>query len=106
MYDNAFGEYLRHLIKDAGMTQVQFYMALGITKPYFYDIISGKASPPPPKLQFKSMEILNADKETCTTFFDLAAGGRNEIPADVASWMNTHPGVINNIRRSMKKQII
>ena len=54
MGSNTFGNYLRYLIKKAGMTQTQFYTALGITKPYFYDILSGKVSPPPPELQFKA----------------------------------------------------
>ena len=33
MGSNDFGNYLRSLIKQAGMTQTQFYIALGITKP-------------------------------------------------------------------------
>ena len=27
----------------------KFYTALGIKKPYFYDILSGKVNPPPPR---------------------------------------------------------
>ena len=103
MGSDNFGNYLRSLIKKAGMTQTQFYTALGITKPYFYDIVSGKVSPPPPELQFKCLKILGADEETSAHFLDLAAKARGEIPADVASWMKTHPDVISNIRSSMSK---
>ena len=67
MCDLSFGDYLRTLIKQAGMTQTQFYTALEMTKPYFYDSISSRVSPHP-ELQFKSIEILEADKETCTVF--------------------------------------
>ena len=94
MGSNDFGNYLRNLIKQAGMTQTQFYIALGITKPYFYDILSGK---------FKCLNILDVDEKTSAQFLDLAAKARGEIPADVANWMNAHPEVISNIRNCMSK---
>lgn len=103
MNNLSFGDYLRALIKQAGMTQTQFYTSLGITKPYFYDILSGRVSPPPPELQFKSMEILGTDRESCTLFFDLAAKGRGEVPADIARWMNTHPNMVKVIRNNMNE---
>lgn len=34
-----FGELLKALIKESGMTHSEFYSTLRITKPYFYDII-------------------------------------------------------------------
>ena len=40
-----FGTYLVQAIKDANMVQEEFYTAVGIKKPYFYDILTG--SPPP-----------------------------------------------------------
>lgn len=97
--ENLFGEYLKTLIKQANMTQTQFYTAVGITKPYFYDILSGRVSPPPAELQFKIAQVLHVDSKTCAILFDLAAKGRKEIPADVALWMNNHPNEINNIRK-------
>ena len=48
----AFGDYLRAMIKQAKMSQAQFYTAVKITKPYFYDILSGKVNPPPPEMQY------------------------------------------------------
>ena len=36
-----FGIYLAKAIKDAKMTQYEFYSKAEIAKPYFYDIISG-----------------------------------------------------------------
>lgn len=97
----SFGEYLKVLIKDAGMTQYDFYTSLGIKKPYFYDILSGRTNPPPSKLQFKAMEILNADKETQNHFFDLAAKERGDIPADIANWVIDNPEAIESIRNEM-----
>ena len=46
---SVFGEYLVTEIKAAGMSQEEFYTAVGIAKPYFYDILT--ASPPPIDLQ-------------------------------------------------------
>ena len=41
----AFGEFLVGEIKQAGISQEEFYTAVGIKKPYFYDLLT--ASPPP-----------------------------------------------------------
>ena len=99
----SFGDYLKKLIKDAGMTQHEFYTAPGITKPYFYDILSGKVNPPPPELQFRAMEILNADSDSRKLFFDLAAKGRKDMPADIAKWVIDNPKAIESIRNRMEQ---
>ena len=100
-----FGELLKRLIRDAGMTQTQFYCLLGIKKPYFYEIVSGRVSPPPYPLQFKALEILNADEKTKILFFDKAAQGRNELPADVAMELSNNPQMINSIREKITSQM-
>ena len=100
--EQSFGEYLRHLIKVSGMTQHKFYTELGIRKPYFYDILSGRTNPPPYPLQLRAMEILQASNETREKFFDLAAKGRNELPADIARYIDENPDVLKNIRENMK----
>ena len=41
-----FGKYLAQLIKDAGMTQCDFYSEAEIARPYFYDMLSGRTNPP------------------------------------------------------------
>ena len=66
-----FCDLLGQMIKEANLSNVKFYTSLGIKKPYFYDILSGKVNPPPPD---KQIEL----------FFDLAAQERNEVPADIA----------------------
>lgn len=97
-----FGNYLRQLIKNAGMTQNEFYIALGIKKPYFYDIVSGRTNPPPYPLQLKAVEMLSADEDARERFFDLAAQGRNELPADIALYVTDNPSVLKDIRKNMK----
>ena len=62
---------------------------------------SGRTNPPPPELQFRAMEILNADGETQKQFFDLAAKGRKDMPADIAKWVIDNPKAIESIRNGM-----
>lgn len=100
--EDRFGDYLKRLIKEAGLTQTCFYRQLGIKKPYFYDIISGRVKPPPSHLQFKAMEILQADEETKECFFNLAAKERGELPADISKIIADNPKAIHEIRNELK----
>ena len=77
--EQSFGEYLRQLIRD-----------------------SGRTNPPPYPLQLKAMEILQASNETRERFFDLAAKGRNELPADIARYIDENPDALKSIREKMK----
>lgn len=79
-----FCELLALMIKEANLSNVKFYTSLGIKKPYFYDILSGKVNPPPPERQFAMLKLLNPTEEQRALFFDLAAQERNEVPADIA----------------------
>ena len=64
----AFGNFLREMIKQTGISQSAFYSAVEITKPYFYDILSGKVNPPPPDVQYKMLENLNLEKTDTIVF--------------------------------------
>lgn len=72
------------MIKEANLSNAKFYTALGIKKPYFYDILSGKVNPPPPDRQIAMLRLLKPKPEEIALFFDLAAQERNEVPADIA----------------------
>ena len=89
----AFGEYLVQEIKKAGMSQEAFYKAVGITKPYFYDLL--KSAPPHPGLQKKMIAVLEnqtgEDKDRRERLINLAAQGRQEIPADIKDYLLDHP---------------
>ncbi len=96
----AFGDYLVEQIKKAAMSQEEFYNAVGIKKPYFYDLLT--ATPPPIELQDRMLAVLDdktgADLERRSRFYDLAAAGRNEIPADIAKLISDHPTELTKIR--------
>lgn len=97
-----FGCFLKDLIKQCNMTQTTFYLEVGITKPYYYDIVSGKINPPPPEIQYKMLEILKGiSNEQRNTFLNLAAKGRGEIPADIAKLISDHPQNLEEIRTTL-----
>lgn len=93
-----YGEILTKLIKDKKMTQEVFYKKLGITKPYFYEIISGKINPPPPDTQIKILRILNPKDEDKEKLMDIAARQRKELPADVMIYLENKSKGLQKIR--------
>ena len=97
----AFGNFLRELIKQTGISQSAFYSAVEITKPYFYDILSGKVNPPPPDIQYRMLDHLNVDEQQHNEFLNLAAEGRGEIPADIAKLISEHPAELDKIRLTL-----
>lgn len=101
----AFGEYLVEQIREADMSQEEFYNAVGIRKPYFYDLLT--ASPPPSDLQNRMLSVLDtktgANNERRNKFYDLAAEGRGEIPADIAKLITDNPERIDSIRHELTK---
>lgn len=101
MDKKAFGNFLREMIKQAGISQAAFYSSIEITKPYFYDILSGKVNPPPPDVQYKMLENLNLDEQQRNEFLNLAAEGRGEVPADIARLIADHPLELDKIRSTL-----
>lgn len=97
-----YGELLTKLIKDKKMTQSDFYNELGIKKPYFYDIVSGKINPPPPKMQIKILNILKPEDRDKTELLDIAAKARNEIPADIMMYLKNDINSLKEIRNNQK----
>lgn len=100
-----FGVYLSGLIDEAGMFKTDFYGSIGITRPYFYEILTGN---PPPQETLEKMissleEKLGKDDKRRTKFFDLAAKCRDEIPADINDLIKAHPDKWSDIRDTLLK---
>lgn len=99
----AFGQFLVDEIKRADMSQEEFYTAVKIKKPYFYDLLT--STPPPIDLQNRMLEVLEAKTgakgERRNKFYDLAAQGRDEIPADIARFIADHPKDLDSIRAAL-----
>ncbi|WMJ77843.1 helix-turn-helix transcriptional regulator [Sedimentibacter sp. MB35-C1] len=101
-----FCDLLSELIKNANMTQTAFYTKLGIKKPYFYDILTGKANPPPPQRQFAMIEILEPNESNRILFFELAAQERKEVPADIAKFLENKKNRIAIRKKINYKRLI
>jgi len=103
-----FGLFLVEQIRSAGMSQEEFYNAVGIKKPYFYDILT--ASPPPIDLQNRMLAVLDektgVNLERRNTLYDLAAVGRKEIPADILKLISEHPKELTQIRTVLANLLI
>lgn len=97
----AFGNFLREMIRQTGISQSAFYSAVEITKPYFYDILSGKVNPPPPDIQYKMLDHLEVNEQQRNEFLNLAAEGRGEVPADIARMIAEHPLDLDKIRSTL-----
>ena len=97
----AFGNFLREMIKQTGISQSAFYSAVEITKPYFYDILSGKVNPPPPDVQYRMLKNLRLDEQQRNEFLNLAAEGRGEVPAEIARLIADHPLELDKIRSTL-----
>ena len=93
-----FGNFLREMIRQTGISQTTFYSAVGITKPYFYDILSGKVNPPTPDVQYRMLGNLDISEQQRNEFLNLAAGGRKEVPADIAQLIMGHPAELDKVR--------
>ena len=98
--ERRFCELLAQMIKESNLSNVKFYTALGIKKPYFYDILGGKVNPPPRDRQFAMLRLLKPTDEQKALFFDLAAKERNEVPADIAVQLEK-----SEIRKNLRKDI-
>ena len=93
-----YGAILTRIIKERKITQQDFYNQLGIRKPYFYDIVSGKTNPPPPETQLKILRILKPKEEDKKRLLEVAAQERKEMPADILLYLKNNMNSIENIR--------
>lgn len=102
---SGFGSYLAELIKSAGMTQFEFFSEVGIAKPYFYDILSGRANPPPRETLERMMDVLEKhlpqDEKRRIEFINRAAISRGEIPCDISDMILGHPECWNSLRTTL-----
>ena len=98
-----FGSYLVNLISETSMSQAEFISAVGIARPYFYNILTG--SPPPRETLEKMYGVLekqlSPDETRHSTFMNLAAKCRGEIPADIEELIRKHPDQWDSIRSTL-----
>lgn len=93
-----FGVYVVSLIKKKKMSHCDFYAKLGVSKPFFYDMLAGFVSPTI-EMQYKMVEILQPRQEEGERFFDLCAKQRGDIPADIFTFIKKNPKSFSEIRK-------
>ncbi len=104
-----FGEYLATLIKETGLSQYDFYSEAGITKPYFYDILSGRTNPPPSETLERMMDVLEKhlppDEKRRNRIINRAAISRGDIPCDIRDLILKHPEWWDNLRTTLQTML-
>ncbi len=104
-----FGESLTQMIKEADMSQYDFYNEVGITKPYFYDMLSGRTNPPPRETLERMLDVLEKrlppNKTRRTDFINRAAISRGEIPCDINDILIQHPELWDELRITLNDML-
>ena len=95
-----FGEYLKSKLNEKNIKIMDFVRKLEKSKTYIFDIFNGNNFPPH-DLQFKMVVALDLSLEETVEFFDLAAKGRGELPADVVAFLIENAQVMGSIRKIM-----
>ena len=88
------------------MSQFDFYNEAEITKPYFYDMLSGRTNPPPRETLKRMMDVLEKrlppDEKRRTEFINRAAINRGEIPCDISDMIREHPECWDSLRTTLQ----
>ena len=96
-----FGTYLRSIRKQRELSLREVAKAVQITPTYLSDLERGNNHPPDKALLEKLIRALNVgqEEETRQTLLDLAAEGRNDLPADIKEYLMGNPTLQKLIRK-------
>lgn len=96
-----FGNYLRTVRQEKGISIRQLAKDVHITPTYLSDIENGHNKPPEKELLEFIIKKLNLDDfpDVKIALFDLAAKERNDIPADVKEYMLNNKLLLDLIRK-------
>ena len=101
-----FGAIILDLLDAARAPHYKFYEAVGISKVYFYEILTGQ--PPAPEVMESILTTLDAilppDPNRRTVILDQAAKTKNEIPPDIYDAIRYNPEGWDKLRKFLKKQ--
>lgn len=97
-----YGSYLKFLIKDTVKTQVEFLRRIKVSKTYLVQVINSQIKPPSPERQLEITQKLGLNDDESYEFYDRAASERDELPADIAMYIQNHPEVILMIREAKR----
>lgn len=99
-----FGEYLTNKRKEREMSLRMLAKELDVSPTYLSDVENNRRNALSYENLKKIIEILNLDEEEQKILYDLAGETKDEIPADVESFVNGNTEVIALLRK-MKKEM-
>lgn len=102
--DMKFGEYLANKRKEREMSLRMLAKELDVSPTYLSDVENNRRNALSYENLKKIIEILNLDEEEQKILYDLAGETKDEIPADVESFVNGNTEVIALLRK-MKKEM-
>ena len=102
-----FGSIILDLLDAARAPHYKFYEAVGISKVYFYEILSGQ--PPAPEVIESMLTVLDAilppNPNRRIAVLDQAAKTRNDIPPDIYDAIRQNPDSWDTLRKLLKKHL-
>lgn len=103
MRAKTFGEYLRELRENRGLSQGQLGEKVNRKAMTISLIENRKNNPPNNELLDEIINALKLNEEEANMLRNLSAIERNEIPYDITIYIQNHMDVFNAIRRGMKQ---
>ena len=103
MRAKTFGEYLRELRENRGLSQGQLGEKVKRKAMTISLIENGKNNPPNNELLDEIINALKLNEEESNMLRNLSAIERNEIPYDINIYIQNHMDVFNAVRRGMKQ---
>ena len=101
-----FGAIILDMLDAAKAPHYKFFEAVGISKAYFYDTLTGQ--PPAPDVIERMLVTLDAilppDPNRRTAILDQAAKTKSEIPPDIYDAIRQNPDGWDKLRKFLKKQ--
>ena len=102
-----FGAIMLDILDAAKAPHYKFYEAVGISKAYFYDTLTGQ--PPAPEVIETMLAILDTilppDPNRRIAVLDQAAKTKNEIPPDIYDTIRQNSAQWDKIRKLLKKHL-
>lgn len=103
MHTRTFGECLRELRENRGLSQGQLGEKVKRKTMTISLIENGKNNPPNGNLLNDLIQALKLNEEEANRLRNLSAIERNELPNDISIYIKKHMDIFDAIRRGMKQ---
>ena len=102
-----FGAAISDILELSHVPHYKFYVAIGIGKSYFYEILTEQA--PEPEVLERILDIFDVilppDPKRRPYILDQAAKAKKEIPPDIYECIRDNPDKWDKIRKLLEKHV-